>query len=363
MTCWMHRFSAVLDFRRSVLPFPAPILPSQGSVDELVTSLDPAKVFFGLLRFDLGQGSFARTKYSFCRRAILRSSLTTCCRRYVFIHWNGESSPAVKRGRWNATMGQALMQIGMTPTVTIEFQDRADVTMEKVLTALQKACVNDGDIGDSSFSIDKLKADFEAMLKKAESMNLEEVDPNKLPTANDMKRKFTWEQAHKLVAQVGPPPGPFNWMLVRHDPAHPELHNAGGGGVEEFCQYLDDDKVLYGLLRMGFGRGTFRRTKLIFIHWSGPAVSAVKRGQCVSRLSVCDMAMPHGISCHRINHSTWARLVLSATRIADTAQPTQQYSRGPERGIRATVGVRSAACMRNAVRCRTRMTQVQPARG
>jgi hypothetical protein len=40
------------------------VLSSQGSVDELGTALDPAKVFFGLLRFDLGQGSFARTKCS-----------------------------------------------------------------------------------------------------------------------------------------------------------------------------------------------------------------------------------------------------------------------------------------------------------
>jgi hypothetical protein len=37
---------------------------------------------------------------------------------------------------------QGLRQIGLTPTVTLEFQDQKDVTMESVLTALQKACVH-----------------------------------------------------------------------------------------------------------------------------------------------------------------------------------------------------------------------------
>lgn len=34
-------------------------------------------------------------------------------------------------------------------------------------------------------------------------------------------------------------------------------------------KWLKDDQVLFGLLRMGFGSGTFRRTKWLFLHWSG----------------------------------------------------------------------------------------------
>ena len=52
-----------------------------GSVNEMVKSCDESRVMFALLRFDLGTGSFARTKW-------------------VFLHWNGESTSAVKRGRF-----------------------------------------------------------------------------------------------------------------------------------------------------------------------------------------------------------------------------------------------------------------------
>ena len=44
-------------------------------------------------------------------------------------------------------------------------------------------------------------------------------------------------------------------------------------------KYLHPELVLYGLVRMSFGSGRFRRTKWVFIHWSGPKVPMVKRGQ------------------------------------------------------------------------------------
>jgi len=154
--------------------------------------------------------------------------------------------------------------------------------------------VNDSDIGDSDFSIEKMKADFEAMLAKADSMSLEDMmQGDKLPTANDMKRKFTWSQALAHVTNVGPPPGPFNWMLVEADPKTPTLHNAGGGGFVEIQDWLAEDKVLYGLIRAGFGRGKFRRTKFVFIHWSGPGVSAVKRGQHNAHADEWDTKLGH----------------------------------------------------------------------
>jgi hypothetical protein len=243
------------------------------SVSEMVEHCDEARVFFALLRFDLGQGAFARTKWA-------------------FLHWNGENTSAVKRGRWNATLGEALSAVGLTPSLQCEYTDKASCTTEAVLAELASACVNDSDIGDSDFSIDKMKADFEAMLTKADSMSLEDT-LGRLPTANDMKRKFTWEECQAHVTNVGPPPGPFNWMLVEADFKNKKLHNAGGGGVVEIQDWLDEDKVLFGLLRMGFGRGKFRRTKFVFVHWSGPGVSAVKRGQFNAYANDWDTALGH----------------------------------------------------------------------
>ena len=54
-----------------------------GGVDDLRAHLDPSRVFFGVLRFTFGKGTFARDKY-------------------VFVHWNGDGCSVVKRGRANA---------------------------------------------------------------------------------------------------------------------------------------------------------------------------------------------------------------------------------------------------------------------
>lgn len=54
-----------------------------GGVDDLRAHLDDAHVYFGVLRFTFGRGTFARDKF-------------------VFVHWNGSGCSVVKRGRANA---------------------------------------------------------------------------------------------------------------------------------------------------------------------------------------------------------------------------------------------------------------------
>merc|ERR1719235_2076357 len=47
---------------------------------------------------------------------------------------------------------------------------------------------------------------------------------------------------------VGNSAGPYNWVLL--DSMGLELHNAGCGGLEEMRQWLGEDKVLFGALRL-----------------------------------------------------------------------------------------------------------------
>lgn len=48
-------------------------------------------------------------------------------------------------------------------------------------------------------------------------------------------------------------------------------------------KWLEDDQFYYGLLRLGFGTGRFRRTKWVFVCWSGPKVSLVKRAKAMGQ--------------------------------------------------------------------------------
>lgn len=58
-----------------------------------------------------------------------------------------------------------------------------------------------------------------------------------------------------------------------------EFGMPGIGSITEMQQALDSSQVYYGLIRMGFGSGKFRRTKWCFVHWSGDEVGAVLRGK------------------------------------------------------------------------------------
>ena len=45
------------------------------------------------------------------------------------------------------------------------------------------------------------------------------------------------------------------------DPANPKIVNAGTGSLPEMIEFLDEEKVSYGLVRMGFGSGQWKRVK------------------------------------------------------------------------------------------------------
>ena len=53
----------------------------------------------------------------------------------------------------------------------------------------------------------------------------------------------------------------------------------GIGGVDEIMIHLDDTKVLFGILRFVFGKGTFARIKYVAVHFVGSKCPVVKQGR------------------------------------------------------------------------------------
>ena len=49
----------------------------------------------------------------------------------------------------------------------------------------------------------------------------------------------------------------------------------GIGGVDEMSLHLDESKVLFGVLRFVFGKGTFARTKYVACHFNGRELQSV----------------------------------------------------------------------------------------
>lgn len=90
----------------------------------------------------------------------------------------------------------------------------------------------------------------------------------------------------------------LNWVLL--EPTKLALQSAGCGGLAELKDALPADKVMFGALRFSFPRGDYAPpiVKHMFLHWIGPRVSAVRRGQWNSKLeeavstmrTACDFA-------------------------------------------------------------------------
>jgi hypothetical protein len=256
-----------------------PIDRGAGGIAELMTALDNSKVWYALIKITVGTQTFARTKY-------------------VFLHFNGNDCSTVKRGQANATKEAAMGVTGATHA-DIVITEKSQCTVDYIFDRLQNVFISDDDIGDSKFSIETLKEEYEVAIIDAQIDEcIMRPDSKPRPCAMEMPHPPT---ADKCLEGVRLPLGPFNWALFRPSTGDKlELHNAGGGSIKELNKYLDDDKVLYGLLRMGFGSGNFRRTKWIFLKWFGDKMPAVQRGQAMAAESNMKDQL-------RYDHCTWSR--------------------------------------------------------
>lgn len=214
------------------------------------------QVLYGILRFKFGSGTFQRVKY-------------------LFVHFNGEGVSVVKRGQWNAKKGAAHEDVGSTHA-EIKMVEPEECTLDNVLEQVASKFVSDDDIsgGESSFSISAMKADYESMVKEAVEAK-EEFDRKK-SVGGSLERKTAAELGADYVSgenalkSVREELGAFNWALFKPSKkGGVPFYNAGSLSINEMRDWLKDDQVLFGVVRMGFGSGTFRRTKWLFLNWSG----------------------------------------------------------------------------------------------
>jgi len=250
--------------------------------DEMQALLDDVQVQFAVVRFELGSGSFRRQKV-------------------VFVHFNGEDCPAVKRGRLNCCTAEAQRilrgncQEGFHASVEIMRKELA--CAEHLLEKVTPFFVKD-DLGDVSFRWKNERQ--EVVLPNGRhgrrhsapaGLGQETADRLRRLPGHESTAEFT--SGRDALRAVAEPLGPWNWVLVGPDPVQLPLVAGGAGSIEELQKYLaaHDDGVFFGLLRLGFGAGRLRRTKYIFVHVYGARVPAVRRGQLALHRVVMEKAV------------------------------------------------------------------------
>lgn len=158
--------------------------------------------------------------------------------------------------------------------------DVASITLEFVLLELGKSIGSD-EFG-KDFSVSKFKADYEALCAANKSA-AEAAGAGGAPQVQ-LTRKTAAElgnvKADQALKAVKEPLGAFNWCLFTPDFA---FVDAGSLSAPEMAKRLAPDAFFFGLLRLGFGTGRFRRTKWVFFVWSGPSVGVAKRGVAASK--------------------------------------------------------------------------------
>eukprot|EP00038_Savillea_parva_P030749 m.80055 g.80055 ORF g.80055 m.80055 type:complete len:576 (+) comp9319_c0_seq3:41-1768(+) len=81
------------------------------------------------------------------------------------------------------------------------------------------------------------------------------------------------------VGAVGKATSPGAAAFVSRRPAGISVAGAGSGGVDEMQKHLDDSTIQWGLLRFTLGSGTFKRNKMILIHFNGDNVSGLHKAK------------------------------------------------------------------------------------
>jgi len=254
-----------------------------GGIEELSSELpeDDASVVWGLVTCIIGSGTFARTKY-------------------VKVNLSGANCAPIRRMKANEFKLEAGMVLG-EDCVDYTADKRADVYMDPMVEKLLRVCCSDN--ATANVTASSIKRDLEEQARRAmmalrerrESSVCEYTGPR---TIVAMGKKISLPQ---VLQYVQSPKGPLNWVLID---SSMKLIEAGGGSVAEMSQFFDPKEVSFGLLRMGFGSGQFKRNYWLFIHWAGEKAAATVRGKANAEKDKCkEKLKPSQIDFFASDHS------------------------------------------------------------
>jgi hypothetical protein len=231
-----------------------------GGIAEMQSKLANDQTYYGLLRFDVGSGSFVRTKR-------------------IFVHFTGDDCAAKTRNKAAHAKGKVKGLLGQTHADMV-LTDAAECEIEQIGDRFSTLFASDH--GD--FDVGALKADYEAMISTMFGASVKDK-LKKLAksrkTAAELVEDGRSIPGKKALAAVRDPMGPFNWIILEPHATKVKMINAGSLSVDEMDKWLKPDYCAAVLLRMGFGSGPFRRTKWIACWWTPDGLSPMKRGKAM----------------------------------------------------------------------------------
>ena len=190
-------------------------------LEDLRGCLDPGRVMFGVIRFELGSGSFARSKY-------------------CFIHVVGESVGAMKRGKHNSRKEEIMEKMQGSHT-DISFDSAEEVNLDTILTHMLSTIAADEGGSEGKVDMEAFRKQLEEQMAKAPEPE-PEPEPEAGAEGDGRPRKRTavdlgidFGQALEHVRSQN---GSLNWLLAEPDAAAPKIVNAGSGSIPEMRDFV-----------------------------------------------------------------------------------------------------------------------------
>lgn len=192
---------------------------------------------------------------------------------------NGEKASPVKKGKLLTKKAAVKEACGeLQGEITLMTKEEASVA--NVLETLSKSMKVD-DMG--KFSIKKITEDYQAMIDAGGAAGGSHATIATRAASRKTAAELGDIKADEALKSVKEKSGMFNWALFKPSKKGSlDFFNAGSVSLPEMSNWLKDDEVVVGLVRMGFGTGKLRRVKWVCVHWSGEKVPAVKRGLAVA---------------------------------------------------------------------------------
>lgn len=244
-----------------------PIGVGSGGLAEAQAVAKKDDVNFVIARVPMGSGQFAREKT-------------------VLVTVMGEELSGIKRARIVSKRGDVKRIVGEVHA-DLSYDSTAEFTMDQVLSDLSKVIASDSTV--AGFNMAEFKAQYEAMIAKSKESGATGDDSNPDNALKVGARKtaadFASIKGQDALKAVRDNMGPFNWCLFRGTEAKDDYSgfiNAGSLSVPELVKFLPEDDCSFGLIRMGFGTGRFRRTKWIKLEFSPAQLSIVKKAKATA---------------------------------------------------------------------------------
>ena len=235
-----------------------------GGCDEMRARFTSDGIFMGMLRFEVGAGTFRRTKM-------------------LWVEFIGETCPPMKRAKATG-MRNALKPLCAPCAVDMVMGEPSECDVEVILSRF--ATVFGADDGESSMSVTDLKKQYKRMCAATKAKGAVMGGGSKRKTVQELIAAGHDITAKKALSAVRDSMGPFNWATFVPHKKDLVLHNAGSLSVDEMCDHLPADDIVAGLIRLSCGSGAMRRSKWVSLWWCGADVSAMKRGKSRATASV-----------------------------------------------------------------------------